>query len=146
MHFLTTSFWGVDVDGDEKFCFVWKTGLCECVLLRYRAHLFLSDQKFLYLIPRSQSQISHFQESKASSHIMVIWESKHQISLLYSFLPPNFIAENHLIQYKLVLWSVRVSCPSSVLAQHLDPCQHICWGRSMKKRTGIEGMNFCKHY
>lgn len=76
------------------------------------------------LFPIDRQVSSHFQESRASAHIMVTWEDTcHNCKWPFS-CPWAFIAEHDMIGYGTSPWSVEVNCPCCVPSQplaHLQP-------------------------
>ena len=85
---------------------------------------------------------SHFQESRASSRLMVTWEDRHHPSGHPLFLPPPWalIADRSVICYGISLRSAGASCPSCVPHLLLVRPQTIRWQGSLRSRKGLEAV------
>ena len=75
-------------------------------------------------------------EQGSTTCVMVTWEDKrHQLWMsLPSFFFPQLYAEHDVIWYGISLWSVGVSCPSSVPSQLLVPPQPARWWGGVRGR------------
>ena len=88
-------------------------------------------------LPMGRQVFSHLQDSRAPSHVTVIWEDKCHRSEFPPFilLPPAVYAECDIIWYGISLWSVGVNCPSCVPSQLFGHPQPPHWWGGVRSRN-----------